>query len=104
VIEGRLLVGGHSRRLRAPGDAKSPPLWWPEGKVAGQYLPRWLAEHGFGPPRAAAPPPGEGVQVRRPLRAMAGEAKYLFDLRQQYRIGDPAIASLGRAMRARSRS
>jgi sulfide:quinone oxidoreductase len=101
VLQGRLLVGGRSRRLRGRGDAESAPLWWPQGKVAGQYLPRWLAEHGFGPPAAASPPPEEGISVRRPVRAMAGaEAQYLFDLRRRYRIDDPAIASLGRAMRA----
>jgi hypothetical protein len=32
---------------------------------------------------------------------MAGaEAQYLFELRRRYRVNDPAIASLGRAMRA----
>jgi sulfide:quinone oxidoreductase len=99
VLQGRLLVGGRSRRLRGRGDAASAPLWWPQGKIAGEYLPRWLAAHGFAP--GSGPPPGEGLNVRRPLRAMAGaEAQYLFDLRRRYRIDDPAIASLGRAMRA----
>jgi sulfide:quinone oxidoreductase len=103
VLEGRLLTGRRSRRLRGRGDAESAPLWWPQGKVSGLYLPRWLAEHGFGPAPAAEPPPAaeEGVTVRRPLRAMAGaEAQYLFDLRRRYRIDDPALASLGREMRA----
>jgi sulfide:quinone oxidoreductase len=101
VIHGRLLVGHGTRRLRGRGDAESAPLWWPQGKVAGLYLPRWLAEHGFAPPPAAVAPPGDGITIRRPLRAMAGaEAQYLFDLRRRYRIDDPAIASLGRQMRA----
>jgi hypothetical protein len=103
VVEGRLLVGGRrGHRLRPSGDAKSAPLWWPQGKVAGEYLPRWLAEHGFAPPPTASPsPPDEGIPIRRNVRAMAGaEAQYLFDLRRRYRIDDPAIASLGRAMRA----
>ena len=46
-------------------------------------------------------PPGEGIAIRRSVRAMAGaEAQYLFDLRRRYRINDPAIASLGRQMRS----
>ena len=101
VVQGRLLVGGRrSRRLRPSGDAHSAPLWWPQGKVAGEYLPRWLAEHGFAP-EPSSTPPEEGITIQRELRAMAGaEAQYLFDLRRRYRIDDPAIASLGRAMRA----
>ncbi|WP_028062818.1 FAD-dependent oxidoreductase [Solirubrobacter soli] len=99
VIEGRLLVGLKSRRLRGRGDAESAPLWWPQGKVAGQYLPRWLAGHGFAPPPAAEPPSDEGIPVRRSVRAMAGaEANYLFDVRRRYRIDDPTLASLGRAI------
>jgi sulfide:quinone oxidoreductase len=100
VLEGRLLVGRGTRRLRGRGDTESAPLWWPQGKVSGVYLPRWLAEHGFAPAPASAPPP-EGVTVHRPLRAMAGaEAQYLYDLRRHYRIDDPALASLGREMRS----
>ena len=49
VLHGHLLVGGRSRRLEARGDAAGAPLWWPTGKVAGEYLPRWLAEHGLAP-------------------------------------------------------
>jgi sulfide:quinone oxidoreductase len=99
VIHGRLLVGHRTRRLRGRGDAEGAPLWWPQGKVAGEYLPRWLAEHGVAPPAAAAPP-DKGLKIERPVRAMRGaEAQYLFDLRRQYRIDDPAIASLGRRMR-----
>ena len=98
VIHGRLLVGRRTRRLRGRGDAEGAPLWWPQGKIAGEYLPRWLAEHGIAPPASQSPPEG-GVNVARPLRAMRGaEAQYLFELGRQYRVDDPAIASLGRRM------
>ncbi len=103
VLHGRLLVGRGTRRLRGRGDAEGAPLWWPQGKVAGEYLPRWLAEHGFGPPVSDPPlePEGEIVTVRQPVSAMAGpEADYLFDVSRRYRIHDPAIASLGRQMRS----
>jgi sulfide:quinone oxidoreductase len=101
VLHGRLLVGRRTRRLRGRGDAAGAPLWWPHGKVAGEYLPRWLAEHGVAPP-AAAQPPGDdaGVTVRQPMHSLHGpEAQYLFELGRQYRSGDPAIAALGRRMR-----
>src|SRR5829696_1095749 len=50
VLHGRLLIGERrTRRLRGRGDAEGAPLWWPAGKVAGEYLPRWLAEHGVAP-------------------------------------------------------
>ena len=70
--------------------------------MAGEHLPRWLAEHGVAPPAAAAEPPDEegAVTIRRPLSAMRGaEAQYLYDLARQFRSADPAIASLGRRMR-----
>ncbi len=98
VLHGRLLVGGRSRRLRGRGDAEGAPLWWPQGKVAGEYLPRWLAAHGVAPPASHAPPEG-GVTVRRTLTAMRGaEAQYLFDLSRRLDSADPAIAALGRRM------
>ena len=102
VVQGRLLVGGQrSRRLRPGEGGHSAPLWWPQGKVAGEYLPHWLAEHGFAPAPPAGPPEDEGIAIRRSVRAMTGaEAQYLFDLRRRYRISDPAIGSLGRQMRA----
>jgi sulfide:quinone oxidoreductase len=100
VLHGRLLIGHRNRRLRGRGDAEGAPLWWPHGKVAGEYLPRWLAEHGVAPAAAAAPPAGEGVTVERSMRALrAPEHQYLFELGREYRIADPAIASLGRRMR-----
>src|SRR5919108_1820648 len=50
VLHGRLLVGaGRMRRLAGRGDAEGAPLWWPAGKIAGEHLPRWLAEHGAAP-------------------------------------------------------
>ena len=80
VIHGRLLVGRRTRRRRGRGDAEGAPLWWPQGKVAGEYLPRWLAEQGIGSPAPAAPA-GPSVEVVRSLRAMrAAEAQYLLEL------------------------
>jgi len=100
VIHGRLLVGHRTRRLRGRGDAEGAPLWWPHGKVAGEFLPRWLAEHGVAPPAAAPAPEDEGVRVQRSVRALqAPEYRYLFELGREYRTDDPAIASLGRRMR-----
>jgi sulfide:quinone oxidoreductase len=86
VLHGRLLVGGgRMRRLRGRGDAEAAPLWWPAGKVAGEYLPRWLAEHGLAP-QGAAEPPVQGIAIRRPLRDMAGpEARYLYELGRRFR-------------------
>jgi len=99
VIQGRLLVGRRSRRLQGRGDADAAPLWWPQGKVAGVYLPRWLIEHGVTQP-VVQPPDDEGVTVNQPLSRMSSaEQQYLFALARQFRSGDPAIASLGRRMR-----
>jgi sulfide:quinone oxidoreductase len=91
VLHGRLLVGGgRTRRLRGRGDAEGAPLWWPAGKVAGEYLPRWLAEHGVAPPGAQEPPRQEGVTIRRPLRDIQGpEARYLYELARRFRSTDP---------------
>lgn len=100
VLHGRLLIGHRTRRLRGRGDAEGAPLWWPHGKVAGEYLPRWLAQHGVAPPAAEEPPDDEGVTVRQPLHAIRGpELQYLYELGRQYRSADPAIAALGRRMR-----
>jgi sulfide:quinone oxidoreductase len=97
VLHGRLLVcGGRTRRLVGRGDAEGAPLWWPAGKVAGEYLPRWLAEHGTTPQGAEEPPP-KGITIRRPLRDMQGpEARYLYELARQFRGADPATGALGR--------
>ena len=105
VLHGRLMTGQRMRRLRGRGDAEGAPLWWPHGKVAGEFLPRWLAENGVAPPASEPPPEAEGVTVERSVRALrAPEYQYLFELGRQYRTDDPAIASLGRRMReARSR-
>jgi sulfide:quinone oxidoreductase len=98
VVQGRLLVGGRSRRLRGRGDGEAAPLWWPAGKVAGLYLPRWLAEHGLAP-QGAAEPPSEGVEIKRPLRHVLGaESQYLYDVGRRFGPNDPAVASLGRRM------
>jgi hypothetical protein len=71
VLQGRLLVGGRTRRLAGRGDAAGAPLWWPSGKLAGEYLPRWLVEHGV-VPQAAEAPPQDGVSVERPLHELHG--------------------------------
>jgi len=98
VIHGRLLVGQRTRRLRGRGDAEGAPLWWPHGKVAGEYLPRWLADHGVAAPVSQAPPE-DGVTIQQPVRAMRAEAGYLAELARQFSSNDPAIAALGRRMR-----
>jgi sulfide:quinone oxidoreductase len=93
VLHGRLLVGRRSRRLRARPGASGAPLWWPGGKVAGEYLPRWLTQQGIAP--AAAAPPAGGVTVRRPLREMSAEAQYVYELARRYGRRTTAVAALG---------
>jgi sulfide:quinone oxidoreductase len=98
VLHGHLLTGTGRRRLAARGDDQGAPLWWPAGKVAGEHLPRWLAEHGIAPQAIQSPPRG-GIDVRRPLSALrAPEHQYLYDLARQFRTDDPEIAALGRRM------
>jgi sulfide:quinone oxidoreductase len=98
VIHGRLLVGRGTRLLRGRGDAEGAPLWWPQGKIAGEYLPRWLTEHGVTP--AAAEEPDEGITVHQPVSELPShELEYLHGLAREFRSADPAIASLGRHMR-----
>ena len=99
VIHGRLLVGHRTRRLRGRGDAEAAPLWWPQGKVAGEYLPRWLTEHGVAPP-VAEEPPAQGITIHQPLREMhEPELQYLHALAREFRSADPALAALGHRMR-----
>ena len=99
VLHGRLLTGRGTRRLAGRGDAEGAPLWWPSGKIAGEHLPRWLAENGIAP-QGAEEPPDEGIVVERPLRHLRGaESQYLFDLARRYTSNDPQIAALGRRMR-----
>jgi sulfide:quinone oxidoreductase len=99
ILHGQLLVGHRRRRLRGRGDAEGAPLWWPQGKVAGEYLPRWLVEHGIAPAASEEPPEG-GITVNRSMRALRGaEAQHLFDLSRRLDSSDPAVAALGRRMR-----
>jgi sulfide:quinone oxidoreductase len=99
VLHGRLMTGRRMRSLKGRGDAGGAPLWWPQGKVAGEYLPRWLTEHGVAPPAADEPADG-GITVHRPLSELRGpEVEYLSGLAREFRSADPAIASLGRRMR-----
>lgn len=99
VLEGRLLLGNRTRRLRGRGDDDAAPLWWPQGKVSGLYLPRWLTEHGVTPPLSDDPVPGEAVEVRRTLSEVRGDTDYLARLGREYRVADTALATLGRRMR-----
>ena len=103
VLHGHLLVGGRSRRLAPSGDSQGAPLWWPAGKIAGEHLPRWLAEHGLAARAVQAPPTRGSLPVERSLSVMAGpEAQYLHDLAREFRTDDPALARLGRQMHAAS--
>jgi sulfide:quinone oxidoreductase len=100
VLHGHLLVGMRSRRLAPGSDDEGAPLWWPGGKVAGEYLPRWLAEHKLAPQPVHAPPKG-ALEVRRPVSAMAVEQRYLQELARHFRPvgpsrGDRRDAVLGR--------
>jgi sulfide:quinone oxidoreductase len=100
VIHGRLMTGRRTRRLRPRGDAEGAPLWWPHGKVAGEFLPRWLAGHGVAPAAGAEPPAGSAVTIERSVRAMkAPEYQYLFELAREYRSDDPATAAVGSRIR-----
>ena len=101
VLHGRLLVGGGARAgCAGRGDAEGAPLWWPAGKVAGEYLPRWLAEHGVAPHAAPTSRPTRASRsAGRCARCAAPEAQYLYELARQFRSADPAIAALGRRMR-----
>jgi sulfide:quinone oxidoreductase len=100
MLVGRLLAGDRSRRLIRRADIDRRPLWWPAGKVVGEYLPRWLAEHGAAPAEPAEPP-ARGVTIRRPLSTLRGpEAQYLYELARQFRTPDPELAALGRRLRA----
>jgi sulfide:quinone oxidoreductase len=99
VLHGRLLTGRGTRRLAGRGDAEGAPLWWPSGKIAGEYLPRWLAENGLAP-QGAEEPPEDGIVVERLMRHVRdAESQYLFDLARRYTSNDPQIAALGRRMR-----
>ena len=73
VLHGRLMVGRRMRRLSGRGDAEGAPLWWPQGKVAGEYLPRWLTEHGVAPP-AAEEPTDEGITSTGRSASCAGRS------------------------------
>ena len=85
VVHGRLLVGRRTRRLRGRGEGA--PLWWPHGKIAGEHLPRWLAENGIVTDDAE---PSEGIVIRRSLSALrAPEYQYLLELGREYRAASP---------------
>jgi sulfide:quinone oxidoreductase len=89
VLHGHLLVGMRSRRLAPRSEEEGAPLWWPGGKLAGEYLPRWLAEHGVAP-RAVHAPPKEALEIRRPLSTMDAERRYLQELARHWRPLGPS--------------
>ena len=102
VLHGHLLVGQRSRRLVPSGDAQGSPLWWPAGKLAGEHLPRWLAEHGLAASALRAPTPHDALPVHRSLSTMAGpEAQYLYDLAREFHGAEPATALPDDALSAR---
>ena len=70
VLRGLLLTGDGARFMRSQisgghGDASdfsTRMLWWPETKVAGQYLSHYLSRH-MEPMRPGEPPPADAVPV-----------------------------------------
>jgi sulfide:quinone oxidoreductase len=62
VLRGMLLTGDGARFMRSevtgghgePSEVSTEMLWWPEGKIAGQYLTRYLAQQAK--PVEAKPP------------------------------------------------
>lgn len=86
VLHGRMLLGRGTRRLRPEGDDGGAPLWWSQGKVAGEYLPRWLTTHGVvAPDDEDAPAGGAAVDIVQPVQSMRAEAAYLAELGRKYR-------------------
>ena len=70
MLRGLLLTGDGARFMRSQisgghGDASdfsTRMLWWPETKVAGQYLSHYLSRH-MEPMRPGEPPPADAVPV-----------------------------------------
>ena len=69
VLEGLLLIGDRAAEEGGGADDERALLWWPAGKVAGQYLPRWLAEHGVAPTATKVMPAG-GMRIHQSLDGM----------------------------------
>lgn len=92
-LRGVLMVGRRARAL-ADADERTPagaPLWTPDGKVAGTYLPGYLNEVAGGAVAGeeAAPAAGDGeaVQIDEPLGAAhVAEAAYLTELARAARL------------------
>jgi sulfide:quinone oxidoreductase len=100
TLSGVLMTGGSPRALGEATGAKPQhvPLWWPAGKIAGQYLPRYLGERDDAPPPAEeAPVPAQAVRVERRLDLRGAEATWLYDVTRPLRAsGSRAIGDLGR--------
>jgi sulfide:quinone oxidoreductase len=86
TISGVLMTGRAPRQLGGAARPKPEhaPLWWPAGKIAGRYLPSFLAERDDAPP-APEPPPGEGIRIERRLDLRGVEATWLYDLTRPLR-------------------
>jgi sulfide:quinone oxidoreductase len=86
VLHGRLLLGRGTRRLRPDGGEGGAPLWWSRGKVAGEYLPRWLTTHGVveADDEDAGAHADAAVEVVQPVAAMRAEAAYLAELGRRF--------------------
>jgi sulfide:quinone oxidoreductase len=67
ILRGMLLTGDGARFMRSEvtggrgeaSDVSSEMLWWPEGKIAGRYLTRYLAEQAH--PMVPEPPLATGA-------------------------------------------
>ena len=88
TVTGVLMTGGAPQALgeRTGIKPEHVPLWWPAGKVAGQYLPRYLGEREDAPPSAAVDQvPKEAVRVERRLDLRGPEATWLYDITRPLR-------------------
>jgi hypothetical protein len=106
TLSGVLMTGRTPTRLSGEGRPKPEhvPLWWPTGKVAGHYLPRFLGERGDAPPLAPEPPADEGIVVRRRFDLRGPEASWLYDVTKPLRRGDSAeVREFGRRMHEEQR-
>ena len=69
ILDGLLLIGDRAAEAGGGADDERALLWWPAGKVAGQHLPRWLAEHGVAPTATKVMPAG-GMRIHQSLDGM----------------------------------
>jgi len=69
VLEGLLLIGDRATQPPDGADDERALLWWPADKIAGQHLPRWLAEQGVAPTATRVMPAG-GMRIHQSLEGM----------------------------------